>query len=162
MSKLAEARDEIRRHRALHAVGTGSFVDVRGAGVVRLLRPRRFAGPGPLSPPAELVAGAIAVALVSLIVSSRVAKHRLEHGAEEVVSLLEGRHARRVLIFAEYVLIDDEIIPRAAIRSADVEESGLVLRYEDPDCGGVVLRELEATSVACSASPSASRHAPAG
>lgn len=143
MSKLAEARDEIRRHRALDAVRTVSSWMSAGQVLFAAFALGASRGPGPLRP-AELVAGAIAVALVSLVVSSRVAKRRLEQGAEETVSLLEGRHARRLLVFAEYLLIDEEIIPRAAIRSADVEESGLVLRYEDPDRGGVVLRELAA------------------
>jgi hypothetical protein len=100
-----------------------------------------YFGPGPLRP-IEVVLGAGTAFAVGFIGALPLIRRRLQKGALFSAVFLEGRRAVRAVVFGEYFLLGPEIVLRPLVASVELEKDALVLRYQDPRYGGVVLREL--------------------
>lgn len=133
--------DEIRRTRSLRAAN-GALVAI----VVSQLLFASFAvghalGPTPLRR-LELAAGIALSFLAGVALALPVVRRRLEAGARLRADLSEGRHRRRVLLFDDHMVLDQEVVMLADVESAARDGRKLLLRYADPAHGGRMLREL--------------------
>jgi hypothetical protein len=136
--------EQIRRHRSLRAANAALSAIV----VVQLLF-ASFAighalGPAPMRR-LELVAGIALSFLIGIGLSLPIVRRRLESGASLRVDVTEGRHRRRVLVFDDHMVLDQEVVMFDQVRSTDLDGNRLVLKYDDPIHGGRMLRELEGT-----------------
>jgi hypothetical protein len=136
--------EQIRRQRALKAANAALTAIV----VVQLLF-ASFAighalGPAPMRK-LELVAGIALSFLVGIALGLPFVRRRLESGAALKVDVTEGRHRRRVLVFEDHLVLDQEVVMLDQVTSADLDGNRLVIKYEDPAHGGRMLRELEGT-----------------
>lgn len=100
-------------------------------------------GPVPLRHIEVILGNAVAVTLGIAIFASTY-RRSLGRGAMVVADVLEGsrRARRRILVFSDHLLIDDEIVIRSGM-SAQLEGKVLWVRYPDPRFFGPVLREFQ-------------------
>lgn len=134
--------EEIRRRRSLQAANSALTAVV----IVQLLF-ASFAighalGPAPMRK-VELLVGIALSFLVGVGAALPFVRRRLESGAKLRVDVTEGRHRRRVLLFSDHVVLDQEVVMLEQIRSVERKGGRLVLKYHDPAHGGPMLRELE-------------------
>ncbi|MCK6551065.1 hypothetical protein L6R52_34840 [Myxococcota bacterium] len=141
MSALADKKNELVRRRAIDVAGTVSTWVGTGQVLLAAFALGASFGPAPLRP-IELVVAVLGVLLVTLLASVPFAKRRLERAAKYVYAVEEGRHARRIFVYDDYVMIGPELVPFLALTSVEREGKVLVVRYRDPDHDGLVLREL--------------------
>src|SRR5262249_36992821 len=100
-----------------------------------------YFGPGPLKPIEIALGGGAALAL-GVGAALPMIRRRLEKDATFSATFSEGRRAVRAVVFEDYFLLGPEVVLRALVSSVELETDVLVLRYQDPRYGGVVLREL--------------------
>ena len=85
------------------------------------------------------VSGALAIGVVIAVLTHR---RRLERGAKWLGTLREGRQARRIALFDEYITVDREILMPSVVERAELDGESLRIRYVDPIAEGPVLREF--------------------
>ena len=137
----SDRHSEIQRQRSVDA----TWAVVSGIGTAELLF-ASFAigtslGPAPLRPLEVLVLSTL-VFILGGVASLIISKKRHEKGARHVVRVDEGRKHTRIVVFEDYFTIGNEVVLKADVRSASLEDQKLVLRYKDPRFEGAVLREL--------------------
>lgn len=99
-------------------------------------------GPGPLRRIEVILGNAVAVTL-GIAFFAITFRRSLAWGAVLVADVLEGhrRGRRRIVVFSDHLLIDEEIVIRAGL-TAQLEGNAVVIRYTDPHLLGPVLREF--------------------
>ncbi len=137
-----ERFEDIKRQRTLQSVA-GALSSV----VVCQVLFASFAvghqrGPTPMTP-LELIAGVTLALVLGIAFALPTIRRRLETDAEFRLGAVEGRHKRRVVLFEDHLVIDQDVVLLPAIDKAELKGTGLVLRYRDPTLEGPVLRELE-------------------
>lgn len=91
----------------------------------------------------ELLVGIALSFLIGVVVSLPLVRRRLESGAKLKLSVTEGRHRRRVLVFSDHLVLDQEVVMLDQVRSVERTGTKMVLKYHDPAHQGPMLRELE-------------------
>jgi hypothetical protein len=136
--------ETIRRQRALKAANAALSAIVMVQLLFASFAIGHALGPSPMRR-LELVAGIALSFVIGIVLSLPFVRRRLESGAQLKVDVTEGRHRRRVLVFDDHLVLDQEVVMLDQVTSADLEGGKLVLKYEDPVHGGRMLRELEGT-----------------
>ncbi len=134
--------EEIRRQRSLQAANAALTAIVAAQLMYASFAIGHALGPTPMRR-LELVAGIALSFLLGVALSFPFVKRRLENGAKLKARVTEGRRRRKVLVFDDHFLLDQEIVMLDRVQSVEQQEGRLVLRYEDPAHGGRMLRELE-------------------
>jgi hypothetical protein len=98
-------------------------------------------GPGPLKL-FEVFLGVSGALVVAVVASIPVIRRRLERGAQLIATVQEGRRKIRALFFDDHFMLGPEIVLRPMVTTVELEKDALVIRYQDANYGGVVLREL--------------------
>jgi len=98
-----------------------------------------YAGPGPLTL-RELVPGAMSALLLGMVVASIMVRRRLESPALVVLRVQDGGRAMRMAVYGDHVVLGEEVIDRARIRTATSDGLELHLEITDPTEATVVIR----------------------
>ena len=134
--------EQIRRQRAIKAANAALSAIVMVQLLFASFAIGHALGPSPMRR-LELVFGIAMSFILGIVLSLPFVRRRLESGASLKVDVTEGRHRRRVLVFEDHLVLDQEVVMFDQVKSADVEGGKLVLKYDDPIHGGRMLRELE-------------------
>jgi hypothetical protein len=134
--------ETIRRQRALKAANAALSAIVVAQVSFASFAIGHALGPSPMRK-LELVAGIALSFVFGVALGLPLVRRKLEAGAHLKVDVTEGRHRRRVLVFDDHLVLDQEVVMLEQVTSADLEGNRLVLKYEDPAHGGRMLRELE-------------------
>jgi hypothetical protein len=134
MDDPLEAKElQIRRRRASAALSAISWT----VGSAQLLF-WAFAlgaafGPAPLVI-GELIAGALFSMAMGLTIASLAVRRRLDGDALVAARVGEGGRKKRLVVFADHLILDDEVIARERLEKARLnEEMELELRVSRPD-----------------------------
>ncbi len=134
--------ERIRRRRSVQAANAALTAIVSVQLAFAAFAIGHALGPAPMRR-IELVAGIALSFLLGIALSVPFVRRRLEAGAHLKVDVTEGRHRRRVLVFDDHLVLDQEVVMFEQLTSVALEGSRLVVKYEDPIHGGPMLRELE-------------------
>lgn len=120
-AEAQEREAQIRRDRARAAISTIAWT-VGGSGVLFWSFAIGAAfGPAPLGP-WELVAGMLFSVAVGLTLSSLMVRRRLDSDALAIAQVREARKRRRLVVFPEYLLVDEQVFLRSRLRHIELDD----------------------------------------
>lgn len=98
-------------------------------------------GPVPLRAP-EFAAGLLLALVLGIALGIPWGLKRRDQEALGRYQVQEGPRRRRLLVFDQYWLIDDEILLLSTVLRSELHKGKLLLRYRDPVAEGPLLREF--------------------
>lgn len=114
---ILDKEDAIRRDRARSALSAVGWSIGSSEVMFWAFAAGAAFGPAPLLP-AELIAGALFAFALGMILSSAFVRRRLENTARVVARVREGKKKRRIVVYDEFLAIDDEVLALARVKSA--------------------------------------------